>query len=208
MGEEMRSMKEADLSVLARQLALDYHNAPRSYVEDDDGLRWWVRWRTRHENDLTLGHELTLDQVQVLRGMMAAEIDKYPKLVVYVRDGVVDCCISSDERVRVFVVDEDVAVTIQDKNEARKGADDARFPVYPHPEKFWRERWAALEAVHGQVWDVRQFFADFEFVAFECPRVRIRRRADGVEGSLGFKLSPRFFFDFQPGSDDPVIVTR
>ena len=201
-------MKETDLAALAQQLALDYHNAPRSFVEDDDGLRWWVRWRTDDEDDLTLGHELTLDQVQVLRGLMAAEIDKFPKVVIYIREGIIGCCISSDERLRVFVVNEDVAVTIQDQNEARKGADDARFPVYPDPEKFRQERRAALEAQHGQVWDVRQFFADFEFIAIEYLRFRVRRRADGVEGSLGTKLSPRFFFDFQPAPDAPFIVTK
>lgn len=204
----MRNMKETELAALARQLALDFHKAPRSFVEDDDGLRWWVKWRTDDEDDATLGDELSLDQVQALRGLLAAEIDKFPKVVIYVRDGIINCCISSDERLRVFVVDEDVAVTIQGQNEARKGADDARFPVYPDPEKFRQERRAALEAVHGQVWDVRQFFADFEFIAIEYPRLRVRRRADGVEGSLGFKLSPRFFFDFQPAPDAPLIVTK
>jgi hypothetical protein len=204
----MRNMNESDLAALAQRLALDYHNAPRSFVEDDDGLRWWVRWRTADEDDPTLGEELTLDQVQVLRGLMAAEIDKCPKVVVYVRDGVVDCCLSSDERLRVFVIDEDVTPCIQDQNEARKGADDARFPVYPDAEIFRQERRAALEAQHGQVWDVRQVFADFELIAFEYPRFRVRRRADGVEGSLGFKLSPRFFFDFQPVPDAPLIVTK
>jgi len=205
---ETRNMKDTALAVLAQLLALDFHKAPRSFVDDDDGLRWWVKWRTDDEDDPTLGDELSLDQVQALRGLMAAEIAKYPKVVVYVRDGVVDCCISSDERLRVFVVDEDVATSIQEQNAARKGADDAQFPVYPHPEKSRQERRAALEAQHGQVWDVRQFFADFEFIAFEYPRFRVRRRADGVEGSLGTKVSPRFFFGFQPAPDAPLIVSK
>jgi hypothetical protein len=201
-------MKEPDLAALAQQLALDFHKAPRSFVEDDDGLRWWVKWRTDDEDDPSLGVELSLDQVQALRALMKAEIAKYPTCVIYVRDGVVDSCISSDERLRVFVIDEDVTPCIQDQNEARKGADDARFPVYPNLEKHRQEVRAALETQHGQVWDVRQFFADFEFIAFEYPRFRVRRRADGVEGSLGFKLSPRFFFAFQPDPDDALIVTK
>lgn len=200
-------MKDTDLAELAQHLALDFHNAPRSFVEDDDGLRWWVRWETDDEDDPSLGVELTLDQVQQLRRLMAAEIDKYPKVVVYVRDGVVDCCIADDKRLRVFVVDEDVATSIRDQNAARKGAEGCRHPVYPDLEKHRLEVRAALEAVHGQVWDVRQFFADFEYVAFESPRFLVRRRADEVEGSLGTKLSPRFFFDFQPATDAPLFVT-
>jgi hypothetical protein len=204
---EIRIVKDTDLAPLAKHLALGYHNAPRSFVGDDDGLRWWVRWQTGDEDDSSLGVELTLDQVQALRGLMTAEIDKYPKVVIYVRDGVVNYCIADDERLRVFVVDEDVATSVQDQNAARKGAEGCRHPVYPGTEKHREEVRAALEAVHGQVWDVRQFFADFEFIAFQHPRHIVRRRADGVEGSLGFKLSPRFFFDFQIEPEAPRFVT-
>lgn len=200
-------MKGTDLATLAQHLALDYHNAPRSFVNDDDGLRWWVRWQTGDEDDPTFGAELTLDQVQALRGLMAAEIDQYPKVVIYIRDGVVNCCIADDERLRVFVIDEDVTPSIQDQREGMKGAEGCRHPVYPGMEKHRLEVRAALEAQHGQVWDVRQFFADFEYVAFESPRFLVRRRADEVEGSLGTKLSPRFFFDFQPATDAPLFVT-
>lgn len=200
-------MRDTDLAALAQQLALDYHNAPRSFVNDDDGLRWWVKWRTGDEDDPALGADLSLDQVQALRSLMEAEVAKYPKVVVYVRDGGVDCCIADDERLRVFVVDEDVVTSIRDQNEARRGAEGCRHPVYPSMEKHRQDVRAALEAQHGQVWDVRQFFADFECLAFESPRFHVRRRADEVEGSLGTRLSPRFFFDFQPAPDTPLFVT-
>jgi hypothetical protein len=99
---------------------------------------------------------------------------------------------------RVWVVDEDVAVSIQDQNEVRKGADDCRFVVFPDLETIRQERRKALEAEHGQVWDARQCKTDFEFIAIENRRLVVRRRADGVEGSLGVKPGSGFCFDWRP----------
>jgi hypothetical protein len=57
----------------------------------------------------------------------------------------------------------------------------------------------ALEAQHGQVWDTDQLREDFEVVGFLAPFVAVRRRSDGVRGSLSFQHSPRLYFGFQPG---------
>ena len=56
----------------------------------------------------------------------------------------------------------------------------------------------ALEAAHGQVWDTDQLVRDFEAVGFMAPLVVVRRRSDGVKGSLEFQNSPRFYFNWQP----------
>jgi hypothetical protein len=99
---------------------------------------------------------------------------------------------------RVWVVDEDVAVSIQDQNAARIGADDCRFVVFPDLETSRRKRRKALEAEHGQVWDSQQFRAEFEYIAHENRRVVVRRRVDGVEGSLGTAPGSGFCFDWRP----------
>ncbi len=57
----------------------------------------------------------------------------------------------------------------------------------------------ALEAEHGQVWDTRQLGEDFDVLGFAAPLVVVRRKADGVRGSLYFQHNPRFYFGFQPG---------
>ena len=51
---------------------------------------------------------------------------------------------------------------------------------------------AALEAAHGQVWDTGELAADYEVLGFMAPLVVVRRRADGVKGSLRFLHAPRF----------------
>lgn len=56
----------------------------------------------------------------------------------------------------------------------------------------------AVEAEHGQIWDTRQLSEDFEVLGFGAPLVVVRRRSDGVKGSLMFQHSPRFYFSFQP----------
>jgi hypothetical protein len=55
----------------------------------------------------------------------------------------------------------------------------------------------ALEAEHGQVWDTSQLVQDFEPIGFLAPLVVVRRRSDGVKGSLEFQHSPRFYFNWQ-----------
>jgi len=56
----------------------------------------------------------------------------------------------------------------------------------------------ALEAEHGQVWDTSELSRDFEVTGFMAPLVVVRRKNDGVKGSLEFQHSPRFYFSFSP----------
>lgn len=55
-----------------------------------------------------------------------------------------------------------------------------------------------LEQQHGQVWSTDQLREDFEVLGFMAPYVVVRRRSDGVKGSLEFQHDPRFFFNFEP----------
>ncbi len=54
-----------------------------------------------------------------------------------------------------------------------------------------------LEARHGQVWDTDQLQEDFEVIGFMAPMIVVRRKIDGVKGSLMFQGSPRFYFGFE-----------
>jgi hypothetical protein len=54
----------------------------------------------------------------------------------------------------------------------------------------------ALEAEHGQVWDTEQLTQEFEVMGFMAPLVVVRRKADGVKGSLEFRHSPRLYWGF------------
>jgi hypothetical protein len=56
----------------------------------------------------------------------------------------------------------------------------------------------ALEAKYGQVWDTDQLADDFEVVGFMAPLVVVRRKSDGVKGSLEFQHAPRLYFNFEP----------
>ena len=55
-----------------------------------------------------------------------------------------------------------------------------------------------LEARYGQVWDTQQLAQDFEVVGFMAPLVIVRRKADGVKGSLEFQHEPRLYFNWLP----------
>lgn len=54
----------------------------------------------------------------------------------------------------------------------------------------------ALEAQHGQVWDTTELCRDFEVTGFAAPLVVVKRKIDGVMGSLEFQHEPRFYFSF------------
>jgi hypothetical protein len=54
----------------------------------------------------------------------------------------------------------------------------------------------ALEAHHGQVWDTQQLRDDFEVLGFMSPLVVVRRKSDGVKGSMEFQHNPRLYFNF------------
>jgi len=52
-------------------------------------------------------------------------------------------------------------------------------------------------APHGQTWDTTQLQADFEVLGFGAPFVGVRRKGDGVKGTLEFTHNPRVYFNFQ-----------
>ena len=54
----------------------------------------------------------------------------------------------------------------------------------------------ALEARYGKVWTTQELAADFEVIGFLSPLVVVRRKADGVKGSLEFQHDPRYYFAF------------
>ena len=55
-----------------------------------------------------------------------------------------------------------------------------------------------LEAKHGQVWSTSELSEDFDVIGFPAPLVVVRRKSDGVKGSLMFQHHPRFYFGFEP----------
>jgi hypothetical protein len=61
----------------------------------------------------------------------------------------------------------------------------------------------ALEGVHGQVWDTQQLTDAFEVIGFMAPLVVVRRRADGLKGSLEFQNAPRLYFNWKPHKERP-----
>ena len=54
-----------------------------------------------------------------------------------------------------------------------------------------------LEKRHGRVWDSQQLREEFELIGFSAPWVVVKRKSDGVEGTLEFQHSPRCYFDFK-----------
>ena len=56
----------------------------------------------------------------------------------------------------------------------------------------------ALEAQYGKVWTTDQLSEDFEVIGFSAPLVVVRRKSDGVKGSLEFQHNPRMYFNFKP----------
>ncbi len=56
----------------------------------------------------------------------------------------------------------------------------------------------ALESKHGQVWDTRELQRDYDVTGFAAPYVVVRRKSDGVVGSLKFQHNPRLYFGFEP----------
>ena len=55
----------------------------------------------------------------------------------------------------------------------------------------------ALESQHDQVWDTKELTAEFNVIGFVAPLVVVKRKSDGVSGSLEFQNRPRFYFNFQ-----------
>jgi hypothetical protein len=59
-----------------------------------------------------------------------------------------------------------------------------------------REQLAAL--YNSNVWDTDELREEFEVLSFLAPYVAVRRRADGVRGSMEFQHSPRYYWGFMP----------
>ncbi len=55
-----------------------------------------------------------------------------------------------------------------------------------------------LEARYGKVWTTEELALAFEVIGLMAPLVVVRRKVDGVKGSLEFQHQPRFYFNFQP----------
>jgi hypothetical protein len=50
----------------------------------------------------------------------------------------------------------------------------------------------------GQTWTTQQLREEFEVAGFMAPFVVVRRKSDGVRGTLTFRHAPRVYFDFEP----------
>jgi hypothetical protein len=57
---------------------------------------------------------------------------------------------------------------------------------------------AALEAKYGQVWTTQELTEHFHVIGFAAPLVVVRRKSDGLKGSLEFQHQPRLYFNFAP----------
>ena len=55
-----------------------------------------------------------------------------------------------------------------------------------------------LENRYGEVWDTNQLSEEFQAIGFMAPLIVVRRKSDGLKGSLEFQHSPRFYFNWQP----------
>ena len=55
----------------------------------------------------------------------------------------------------------------------------------------------ALESKYGVVFNTQELRDTFEVLGFMAPYIVVRRRSDGVKGSLKFQHDPRYYFDFQ-----------
>lgn len=54
-----------------------------------------------------------------------------------------------------------------------------------------------LESRVGQVWDTRELQEEFDVKSFLAPFVSVKRKSDGVEGTLTFQHQPRFYYGWQ-----------
>jgi len=55
----------------------------------------------------------------------------------------------------------------------------------------------AMEAKHGQVWDTSELQRDYSVERFAAPFIVVRRKEDGVRGSLMFQHHPRYYYNFK-----------
>lgn len=55
-----------------------------------------------------------------------------------------------------------------------------------------------LEEQQGRVWSTQELTDEYDVLSFLAPFVVVRRKSDGARGSLEFRHSPRFYFNFSP----------
>ena len=77
----------------------------------------------------------------------------------------------------------------------RNGTADINGAVQSEDKDQERKR---LEAENGQVWSGDELRRDFEVIGFCAPCVSVRRRSDGVKGSMFFQNNPRLYWGFEP----------
>ena len=53
-----------------------------------------------------------------------------------------------------------------------------------------------LAEKYGQLWDTTELQQEFTVEGFMAPLVVVRRKADGVQGTLMFSHRPRFYHSF------------
>lgn len=58
-----------------------------------------------------------------------------------------------------------------------------------------------LEITGEELMTTAEATVAFEFISFCAPFVLVRRRADGVRGTLRFQHSPRFYYAFEPDEE-------
>ena len=56
----------------------------------------------------------------------------------------------------------------------------------------------ALQSEYGDVYDTSEAQEHFEFIGFMAPFAVVRKKSDGIKGSIMFQDYPRFYFKFQP----------
>ena len=56
----------------------------------------------------------------------------------------------------------------------------------------------ADDKIPADHWTTETLQRDFEVLSFLAPFVVVRRKSDGVRGSLRFKHEPRRYWDFKP----------
>jgi hypothetical protein len=61
---------------------------------------------------------------------------------------------------------------------------------------------AELEQWDGPTWDPEELKRDFEVLGYMAPFVVVRRRSDGITGSLKFPHEPRRYFDWKEHEPD------
>jgi hypothetical protein len=58
-----------------------------------------------------------------------------------------------------------------------------------------------LASEYGRVWDTQQLQKEFEVLGFAAGYVAVKRKFDGVKGSMDFTHMPRFYFNFKEHVD-------